>query len=319
MNSIDNTQTQSSEETGEAMENMGDAENTENIENTENTENTASGDNASDINEAQEAEEAAATDAPLDFSGLEGNANVTVEENVVEEDVVEEELETKDESTSKETEIFADPEKSSRDDELVYELPSEEEGVGETAAPPSPYDRPGKWYVISINSGQEKLAKSNLETRIQTMNVANRIFEVVVPLEEQVEFKGTKKEVVQKKLFPGYILVRCHLDDETWLVISKTPSVTAFIGAGTKPVPLKREEVDSFLGEKGDGQQVQKKIRPRLRYEIGETVRVKEGPFTDFQGEVTEINEDQLKVKLLLNIFGRETPVELEFSQVAKQ
>ena len=203
------------------------------------------------------------------------------------------------------------------DDELIYELPEDVEGKSKAI---SPYDRPGKWYVVSITSGQEKLAKSNLETRIQTMNVAARIFEVAIPLEEQVEYKGTSKEVVQRKVFPGYILVRCHLDDETWHVIRNTPSITGFIGAGTKPIPLKRSEVENFLGDKETpGAQVNKRISPMLRFDVGEVVRVKEGPFADFQGEITEINEEQLRVKVLLNIFGRETPVELEFSQVSKQ
>ncbi len=206
-------------------------------------------------------------------------------------------------------------EKVVQEDELIYEQLEDEE-IDESQ---SPYDRPGKWYVVSTASGHEKLAKSNLENRIQSMGVAEKVFEVTIPMEEQVEFKGAKKEVVKKKVFPGYLLVRCFLDDDTWHVIRNTPSITGFIGPGSKPAPLRRNEVETFLGHKSDGMAATKKIRPRLRYDVGETVRVKEGPFTDFQGEVTEINEDQLKVKLLLNIFGRDTPVELEFSQVSKQ
>jgi transcriptional antiterminator NusG len=120
-------------------------------------------------------------------------------------------------------------------------------------------------------------------------------------------------------VFPGYLLTRCDLDDDSWSVIRNTPGVTGFVGPGTKPTPLSRREVESILQVKveGGGEPI-KKTRPRLEYEVGETVRVKEGPFADFSGQIDEINEDQLKLKVLVNIFGRETPVELEFSQVAK-
>jgi transcription termination/antitermination protein NusG len=183
----------------------------------------------------------------------------------------------------------------------------------------SPYDRPGRWYVVHTQSGYEKKVKQNLEARTSSMNMEGRIHEVVIPMEDVVEFKGGKKVVVQKKMFPGYLLVRCDLDDDSWYVIRNTPGVTGFVGHGTKPSPLPRKDVESFLQVKAEGEEpLVKKGRPRLEYEQGETVRVKEGPFADFSGEVVEINEDQLKVKVLVNIFGRETPVELEFAQVAK-
>jgi transcriptional antiterminator NusG len=183
----------------------------------------------------------------------------------------------------------------------------------------SPYDRPGRWYVVHTQSGYEKKVKQNLEARTSSMNMEGRIHEVVIPMEDVVEFKGGKKVVVQKKMFPGYLLVRCDLDDDSWYVIRNTPGVTGFVGHGTKPSPLPRKDVESFLQVKAEGDEpLVKKGRPRLEYEQGETVRVKEGPFADFSGEVVEINEDQLKVKVLVNIFGRETPVELEFAQVAK-
>jgi len=183
----------------------------------------------------------------------------------------------------------------------------------------SPYDRPGRWYVVHTQSGYEKKVKQNLEARTSSMNMEGRIHEVVIPMEDVVEFKGGKKVVVQKKMFPGYLLVRCDLDDDSWYVIRNTPGVTGFVGHGTKPSPLPRRDVESFLQTKAEGEEpLVKKGRPRLEYEQGETVRVKEGPFADFSGEVVEINEDQLKVKVLVNIFGRETPVELEFAQVAK-
>ncbi len=183
----------------------------------------------------------------------------------------------------------------------------------------SPYDRAGRWFVVHTYAGYENKVKSNLESRIVSMNMEDRIFEVVIPMEDVVEFKNGKKVVVQKKVFPGYLLTRCDLDDDSWSVIRNTPGVTGFVGPGTKPTPLSRREVESILQVKVEGgAEPTKKTRPRLEYEVGETVRVKEGPFADFSGQIDEINEDQLKLKVLVNIFGRETPVELEFSQVAK-
>ncbi len=208
---------------------------------------------------------------------------------------------------------------------LSYEKPAPEvvdaEDLVEPEAEPvvSPYDRPGKWYVVHTQSGYEKKVKSNLEARTASMNMEERIYEVAIPLEDVAEFKNGKRVVVQKKMFPGYLLVRCRLDDDSWYVIRNTPGVTGFVGAGAKPSPLRRKDVENFLGTKDDDHEVAAaKIKPRMQYEVGETVRVKDGPFADFSGEVIELNAEQLKVKVLVNIFGRETPVELEFSQVAK-
>ena len=192
--------------------------------------------------------------------------------------------------------------------------------VEEAAAPvESPYDRPGRWFVVHTQSGYEKKVKQNLEARTSSMNMEGRIHEVVIPMEDVVEIRGGKKQVVQKKMFPGYLLVRCFLDDDSWYVIRNTPGVTGFVGAGNKPSPLPRRDVETFLAVKDDAEELpNKKGRARLEHELGETVRVKEGPFANFSGEIVEINEDQLKVKVLVDIFGRETPVELDFGQVAK-
>ena len=199
------------------------------------------------------------------------------------------------------------------EDDLVYE--KEEK----TLKLVSPYDRPGKWYVVHTQSGYENKVQGNLAQRIQSMNKEDSIHEVVIPLENVVEFKQGKRVEVQKKMFPGYILVRCRMNDEVWNVIRNTPGITGFVGSANKPTPLPRKEVESFLGTAGEADgQVVKRAKPRMGYEQGETVRVKEGPFADFSGEIIEINEDQLKLKVLVNIFGRETPVELEFAQVAK-
>jgi len=196
------------------------------------------------------------------------------------------------------------------------ELLEDEELV--TPRPPSPYDRPGHWYVVHTYAGYENKVKSNLESRISSMNMEESIYEVVIPLEDVVEYKAGRKVTVQKKVFPGYLLCRADLDDDTWTVIRQTPGVTGFVGPGTKPTPLSRAEVEQILQVRDEGVEGPKQRRPRLEHEIGETVRVREGPFADFTGQVAEINEDQLKLKVLVNIFGRETPVELEFSQVAK-
>lgn len=229
--------------------------------------------------------------------------------------------------------VAVDPESAL---EIDAEEPADESRVGKPAREPdgdartgraddggrddrsSPYLRPGRWYVVHTYAGYEKKVKSNLESRISSMNMEDRIYEVVIPVEDVIETKGGSKVVVQKKAFPGYLLTRCEPYDEAWAVVRNTPGVTGFVGPGTKPTPLTRREVESILQVQGEGAEPVRKSRPRLEHEVGETVRVKEGPFADFMGQVAEINEDQLKLKVLVDIFGRETPVELEFSQVSK-
>ena len=193
---------------------------------------------------------------------------------------------------------------------------------GAAAAEPeeiSPFKKPGKWYVLHTQSGYENKVKQNLEARAHSMNMEERIYEVVIPMEDVTEIRQGKKVVVPKKMFPGYLLVRTRLNDDAWYVVRNTPGVTGFVGAGNKPSPLPRKEVEKFLTVKKEGDEdAPKRTRPRMEYEINETVRVKQGPFADFSCEIVEINADQLKLTVLVNIFGRETPVELEFSQVAK-
>ncbi|HET9691795.1 MAG TPA: transcription termination/antitermination protein NusG [Acidimicrobiales bacterium] len=174
--------------------------------------------------------------------------------------------------------------------------------------------------MVHSYAGYENKVKSNLESRIASMNMEERIFEVVIPMEDVVEFKNGKKQVVSKKVFPGYLLVRMDLDDDSWYVVRNTPGVTGFVGLGSSPTPLSRREVENILQVKADEVAAEgaSRKRPKLEYELGESVRVREGPFADFSGTISEINEDQLKLKVLVNIFGRETPVELDFAQVAK-
>jgi transcriptional antiterminator NusG len=198
---------------------------------------------------------------------------------------------------------------------------ADEAAEAPTPAEPSPYDRPGDWYVVHTYAGYENKVKSNLANRIRSMHVEERIFEVVIPMEDVIEFKGGQRRVVQKKVFPGYLLVRQDLDDDSWYVVRNTPGVTGFVGpSGSKPSPLSRKEVEDILGvAKPEGAPaVEKKVRPRVEFEEGEQVRVVTGPFADFNGAISEIDVDRSRLKVLVNIFGRETPVELEFGQVAK-
>tara|TARA_B100000902_G_C26986603_1_gene752925 strand:- start:59 stop:775 length:717 start_codon:yes stop_codon:yes gene_type:complete len=228
------------------------------------------------------------------------------------------------------SEIPADIETSAETDDGVMEtdqsdgvavdteILDEDELLEEPTKEVSAYDRPGKWFVVHTQSGYEKKVKQNLEARVQSFDMEEKIYEVVVPMEDVTEFRNGQRVVVQKKMFPGYLLIRCRRNDDVHHMIRNTPGVTGFAGPGGKPSPLRRKEVDSFLAIKKDGEEPQRKIKPRLLYELNESVRIKEGPFADFQGEIVEINEEQLKVKVLVNIFGRETPVELDFAQVAK-
>jgi transcriptional antiterminator NusG len=195
--------------------------------------------------------------------------------------------------------------------------PDGEEAEGEGAdyeeefIPPA--ERPGDWYVVHTYAGYENKVKANLDTRIRSMNMEDKIFEVVIPIEDVIEFKSGKKQVVQKRIFPGYLMVRMYVDDDSWYVVRNTPGVTGFVGSGAKPVPLATREVEKILQVKPV-----ERLKPRLEFEVGESVRVVTGPFANFTGTISDINVDQSKLKVLVNIFGRETPVELSFEQVAK-
>jgi transcriptional antiterminator NusG len=183
------------------------------------------------------------------------------------------------------------------------------------------FSKPGQWYVVHSQSGYEKKVELNLKSRISSMQMEHRIYEVVIPMEDAVEFKKGQKQIVQRKVFPGYLLVRCEMDDESWFCIRNTPGITGFVGQshkGQKPTPLSRREVETFLSAKGDGKAAPKRKSPKLEHEVGESVRVKEGPFADFTGVIDDINVDHMKLKVLVNIFGRETIVEMDFTQVAK-
>ena len=177
----------------------------------------------------------------------------------------------------------------------------------------------GRWYIIHAYSGQEDQVKKNLEQRIQTMDVKDKIFQVIVPTEEEMEYRDGQKKTNLKKIFPGYILVQMEMDDDSWFVVRNTPGVTGFISAEDdsdnrpKPVPLEQEEVDHILNQIRSDE-------PRIKvgFASGQAIRVTEGPFIDFMGVVDEVYPDRLKIKVLVSFFGRETPVELDFLQVEK-
>src|SRR5919108_969453 len=205
--------------------------------------------------------------------------------------------------------------------EVTEEAPAEASPDGatpveEAPAGADPYGGPGDWYVIHTYAGYENKVKTNLESRIHTMQMQDKVFDVVIPMEDVMEIKGGKKQVVQKKVFPGYLLVKMVYDDDSWYVVRNTPGVTGFVASGTgqKPTPLPRREVEKFLAAKSE----ETKPAFRLEFEEGDVVRIISGPFTDFNGTISEINVDQSKLKVMVNIFDRETPVELSFDQVAK-
>ena len=170
-----------------------------------------------------------------------------------------------------------------------------------------------KWYVINTYSGHENKVRLNLLQRIKTMNQEQNVNEIVVPTEQVVETKNGQKVQTEKRIFPGYVLVNMHLTDDSWALVKNTPGVTGFVGSANKPVPLNQQEVDRILHTA-----TVEKPKAVAMFNVGETVRVMSGPLSDFNGEIAEISEDQSKLKVLVNIFGRETPVELSFDQVKK-
>ena len=233
------------------------------------------------------------------------------EETVAEPEATETKEETKPEPAAVAEETAAEPEAT--DTKESDEADTELDDYETIFVPPT--ERPGDWLVIHTYAGYENRVKTNLMSRIQSMNVDDKIFEVIIPMEDVMEIKQGRKQVVQKKVFPGYLLVRMYLDDDSWYVVRNTPGVTGFVGSGAKPTPLSDREIDKILQVKPEDK---KKLKPRLEFEEQESVRVISGPFANFTGTINEINLDQSKLKVLVNIFGRETPVELGFDQVAK-
>jgi len=172
-----------------------------------------------------------------------------------------------------------------------------------------------KWYAVHTYAGQEDRVKTNLEQRIESFGVKDKISRILIPKEKIAEVRNGKRRVYKRKFFPGYILLETELDDEAKYVITNTPGVIGFVGSRDQPVPLRSKEINNIEYRMG---LLEKKPKPGVIFEVGENIRISSGPFTNFQGEITEINPHQQRLKVLVSIFGRETPVELEYVNVER-
>lgn len=174
-------------------------------------------------------------------------------------------------------------------------------------------DDDSRWYVVHTYSGYENKVKLNLEKRVESMHMEHQIFEVLIPDEDEVEYKGGQKKITKRRIFPGYVMVRMLMSDESWMAVRHTPGVIGFVGSGTKPIPLQDDEVLRILRHMGliGG-------KPKMDVQIGQHVRVKNGPFENFEGIVKEIMPDRGKIRVNISMFGRETPIELEYEQIEK-
>ena len=191
----------------------------------------------------------------------------------------------------------------------------EESAVSESEQPEEEKEQEDDraWYVVHCYSGYENKVRHNLEQRIESMGMKDKIFDVVVPTEEEIEVREGKRKTVERRVFPGYILVNMEMSEESWYVVRNTPGVTGFVGMGNTPVPLRPEEVAQIIKRmESDAPRIKVTFKP------GERVRIIDGPFNDFRGTVSEIDMDRAKVRVMVNFFGRETPVELDFLQVEK-
>jgi transcription termination/antitermination protein NusG len=189
----------------------------------------------------------------------------------------------------------------------------ENEAAATSPAATSEAEEQRYWYVIHTYSGYENKVKKNLEQRVSTLDMADKIFQIVVPTEEEIEIRNGQRHTVQRKVFPGYVLVQMVMSDDSWYVVRNTPGVTSFVGMGNKPTPLGEAEVQTIIK-----QMAAEAPRVKVTLGVGQAVRIIDGPFADFQGVIDEINQEKGKVKVLVSFFGRETPVELDFLQVEK-
>lgn len=190
-------------------------------------------------------------------------------------------------------------------------------GTPEDKRPESEIKEPekkGEWYVVHTYSGYENKIKVDLTKRVESMNMQDKIFQIIIPEEQEVEYKGGKKKVTTKRVFPGYVIVNMIMDEDSWYVVHHTPGVTGFVGSGTKPIPLQDAEINKILTQMG---LMGKKPRI-INIEIGENIRVNSGPFENFEGVVKELLLDRGKVRVNISMFGRETPVELDYEQINK-
>ena len=178
----------------------------------------------------------------------------------------------------------------------------------------APQTLEGQWYVLHTYSGYENKVKKSIESRVEALDLGERVYEIVVPTQEEIEIRNSQRHTVQRKVFPGYVLVRMEMDDDTWYALRNTPGVTGFVNVNNKPVPLSEVEVQSILkGMTAEAPKV------KMSFQMGDTVRITDGPFADFRGEIDEINQEKGKIKVLVSFFGRETPVELDFLQAERE
>jgi len=172
----------------------------------------------------------------------------------------------------------------------------------------------GQWFVLHTYSGYENKVKKTIESRVQVLDLGDRVFEIVVPTQEEIEIRNSQRHTVQRKVFPGYVLVRMTLDEDTWYELRNTPGVTGFVNVNNKPVPLEEAQVQAIMkGMTAEAPKV------KMTFQAGDTVRIIDGPFADFRGEIDEVNHEKGKIKVLVSFFGRETPVELDFLQAERE
>jgi len=190
-----------------------------------------------------------------------------------------------------------------------------EEGEGAERAREVPANPKMKWYVVNTYSGYENRAKMSLEERIKQQNLESKFGEILIPVEVVQEMHGGKQRTSKRKFFPGYMIVNMELNDDTWHVVKSTPKITGFVGNATNPSPIRPKEVERLTQQITEGV---KKVAPKVTFNVGDEVRVIDGPFANFNGGVEEVNADKAKVKVMVSIFGRSTPVELDFIQVEK-
>ena len=233
-------------------------------------------------------------------------------EEVSETDKVQEDVQEEvKEKQSEEVEVAPPQEDVIVEEKKDADAPSEENT--EAAGEPPVVESPGLWYVVHVKTSYEGRVKESLEQRIKSLGVEDKIFDIVIPVRETIVVKKGKKTNVKEKVFPGYIFIKMILDDDSWLVVRTTQGVTGFVGAGTKPTPITEREVGAIMKFI---QQEQPKFK--TKFSTGEAVKIIEGPFSDFLGTVESIDDERGKVKVLVSIFDRETPVELDFLQVSK-
>ncbi|MGD1992212.1 MAG: transcription termination/antitermination protein NusG [Anaerolineae bacterium] len=229
----------------------------------------------------------------------------------MEEEILTPELASDSEAEEPEEALSDEGIEGSSDEEAVVQESEQAPAEEEDALTIPDDDR--EWYVIHCYSGYEQKVKQNLDQRIETMQMQDKIFQVVIPTEEEIEVKDGKRRTVERRVFPGYILVQMVMDDDSWYVVRNTPGVTGFVGMGTKPTALRPEEVQSIMKR-----MEAEAPRVKVTFKPGQKVRIVDGPFSEFVGEVDEIDMDRAKVRVLVPFFGRDTPVELDFLQVEK-